>query len=73
MINCPVFISTGGTDELCPPSNVFVVFNSLPAATRAKSKMFFNPGAGHYGQINKSAAPHIKRLLDSVVIDRYTE
>ena len=73
MIKCPVFISTGGTDELCPPSNVFVVFNSLPAATKAKSLMFFNPTAGHYGQINKSAAPHIKKLLDSVVINRYDE
>ena len=73
MIKCPVFISTGGTDELCPPSNVFVVFNSLPAETKAKSQMFFNPAAGHYGQINRSAAPHIKKLLDSVVINRYDE
>ena len=73
MIKCPVFISTGGTDELCPPSNVFAVFNALPEETKAKSKMFFNPAAGHYGQINESADPHIKKLLNSVVIKPYDD
>ena len=73
MIKCPVFISTGGTDELCPPSNVFSVFNALPAETKAKSQMFFNPAVGHYGQINKSANPRVKKLLDSVVINRYDD
>jgi len=73
MIKCPVFISTGGTDELCPPSNVFSVFNALPKETKAKSQMFFNPAVGHYGQINKSANPRIKKLLNSVVINRYDE
>ena len=73
MIKCPVFISTGGTDELCPPSNVFSVFNALPAVTKAKSQMFFNPAAGHYGQINASADPRINKLLDSVVITRYDD
>ena len=73
MIKCPVFISTGGTDELCPPSNVFSVFNALPEATKAKSQMFFNPAVGHYGQINATANPRIKKLLDSVVINRYDD
>ena len=73
MIKCPVFISTGGTDELCPPSNVFAVFNALPEATKAKSQMFFNPAAGHYGQINASANPRVKKLLDSIVIKPYDD
>ena len=73
MIKCPVFISTGGTDELCPPSNVFAVFNALPEATKAKSQMFFNPAVGHYGQINASANPRIRKLLDSVVINPYDD
>ena len=73
MIKCPVFICTGGTDELCPPSNVYAVFNALPEETKAKSQMFFNPYAGHYGQINKSADPRIKKLVNSVVITRYDE
>ena len=73
MIKCPVFISTSGTDELCPPSNVFSVFNALPEATKAKSQMFFNPAVGHYGQINASANPRIKKLLNSVVINRYDD
>jgi len=73
MIKCPVFISTGGTDELCPPSNVFSVFNALPEETKAKSQMFFNPAVGHYGQINSTANPRIKKLLNSVVITRYDD
>ena len=73
MIKCPVFISTGGTDELCPPSNVFSVFNALPEATKAKSQMFFNPAVGHYGQINESANPRIRKLLNSVVIRPYDD
>ena len=73
MIKCPVFISTGGTDELCPPSNVFSVFNALPAETKAKSQMFFNPAVGHYGQINASANPRIRKLLNSIVITRYDD
>ena len=73
MIKCPVFICTGGTDELCPPSNVVAVFNALPAATKAKSQFFFNPAAGHYGQINSSANPRIRRLLNAIVINPYDD
>ena len=73
MIKCPVFVCTGGTDELCPPSSVYAVFNALPEETKAKSQMFFNPNAGHYGQINKSADPRVRKLMKSVVIDRYVD
>ena len=71
LIKCEIVFCTGFTDELCPPSNVFAVFNALPEATKAKSQMFFNPAAGHYGQINASANPRVKKLLDSVVIKPY--
>ncbi|MBQ6353294.1 MAG: acetylxylan esterase, partial [Lentisphaeria bacterium] len=70
-IKCPVFICTGGSDELCPPSNVFAVYNAMPAGT--KKQMFFNPGAGHYGQIDRTADPKIQEMMMSGVIDRYVE
>jgi cephalosporin-C deacetylase-like acetyl esterase len=69
MIKCRTFVCTGGTDELCPPSNVYAVYNALPAGT--PKQIFFNPAVGHYGQINKSVAPHIKALFDSVKITNY--
>ena len=69
MIKCRTFVCTGGTDELCPPSNVYAMYNAIPAGT--PKQIFFNPAVGHYGQINKSAAPHIKALFDSVKITNY--
>ena len=66
MIKCRTFVCTGGTDELCPPSNVYAFYNALPAETQ--KQIFFNPGVGHYGQINRSVAPHLKKLFDSIRI-----
>ena len=71
MIRCKTFICTGGTDELCPPSNVYTVYNAIPEGT--EKQMFFNPATGHYGQIDRSVAPHLKKLFDSVKIKPYVE
>ena len=46
-IKCEVFFCTGFADELCPPSNVFAIYNGLPASTR--KIMTTNPRTGHYG------------------------
>ena len=69
MIKCRTFVCTGGTDELCSPSGVYAMYNALPAGTQ--KQIFFDPAVGHYGQINKSVAPHIKALFDSVNITRF--
>ena len=71
MIKCKTFVCTGGTDELCPPSNVHAVYNAIPAGV--DKQLFFNPATGHYGQIARSVAPHLKKLFDAVKIDRYVE
>ena len=71
MIKCRTFICTGGTDELCPPSNVYTVYNAIPEGT--EKQMFFDPATGHYGQIDRSVAPHLKKLFDSVKIKPYVE
>lgn len=71
LIKCRTFICTGGTDELCPPSNVYCVYNAIPDGT--EKQIFFDPTTGHYGQIRRNVAPHLKKLFDSVKIKPYVE
>lgn len=69
MVKCEIFMSTGGTDELCAPSSVYAAYNALPAAT--KKEIFFNPKTGHYGQINASIAPKLDALFKAVKVKPY--
>ena len=69
MVKCEIFMCTGGTDELCPPSNIYAAYNALPATT--KKGFFFNPKTGHYGQIGASVAPHIRKLFSSIKVNNY--
>ena len=69
-IRCEIHFCTGLVDTSCPPSGVFVTYNTLPAAT-VKS-ISVNPRTGHYG-----TTPHVngdKRLseyFNSTQVQKY--
>ena len=46
-ITCDTYVCTGFADESCYPSNVFSMFNAIPATT--KKFMSTNPFTGHFG------------------------
>ena len=61
MIKCEVYVCTGFSDELCPPSNVFAFYNAIPATT--KKLMSTSPFTGHYGT---TANPKAKKRLEEL-------
>ncbi|MBR5837845.1 MAG: acetylxylan esterase, partial [Victivallales bacterium] len=46
-ITCDTYVCTGFADESCYPSNVFSMFNAIPATTH--KYMSTNPFTGHFG------------------------
>ena len=70
MIRCEVFVCTGFSDELCPPSNVFAFYNALPKGT--KKTMCTSPYTGHYGTTkNPAASERLKALHGASQVFRY--
>lgn len=49
-IVCPVLISAGLLDEICPPSTIFTVFNRIPAQEKLIETFPFN---GHEAGLNR--------------------
>ncbi|MBO3840337.1 MAG: acetylxylan esterase [Thermoproteota archaeon] len=43
-INCPILMSVGLTDTVCPPSTIFAAFNHLASKTK---ELAIYPGMGH--------------------------
>ncbi len=65
MIKCEVFVCTGFTDELCPPSNVYAFYNAIPAKT--KKTICTNPFTGHGGTTaNPAAMQRLNELYGAV-------
>ncbi|MBR6314389.1 MAG: acetylxylan esterase, partial [Clostridia bacterium] len=70
MIKCEVYVCTGFSDELCPPSNVFAFYNALPEGT--KKTMCTSPFTGHYGTTrNPAASERLKQLQGATKVFRY--
>ena len=70
MIKCEVFVCTGFTDELCPPSNVYAFYNAIPATT--KKTICTSPFTGHYGTTsNPAAMQRLKELYGAVRVFNY--
>ncbi len=59
-IKCPVWISTGLQDTVCPPSGVLAVYNNLPAET--EKHLYISPKAGH-----DAGYPGVVTVLHSLV------
>ena len=70
MIKCEVYVCTGFTDELCPPSNVFAFYNAIPAETN--KTMCTSPFTGHYGTTaNPKAAKRLEELRGATRVFQY--
>ena len=70
MIKCEVYVCTGFSDELCPPSNVFAFYNALPQGTN--KTMCTSPFTGHYGTTkNPAASKRLKKLQGATKVFRY--
>ena len=53
-VTCETYVCTGFADESCYPSNVYSMFNAIPAST--KKFMSTNPFTGHFGTTRNTAA-----------------
>ena len=58
-ITCPVLVSCGLRDPICPPKNVYAAYNRLPVP----KKIFNNITAGH------AYSPEAARLQKAAVFD----
>ncbi len=69
-IRCEIFVCTGFTDELCPPSNVFAFYNALSGTTR--KTMYTNPRTGHYGTTkNVKGNERLAKYFNSITVQQY--
>ena len=70
MIKCEIYVCTGFTDELCPPSSVYAFYNAIPDTTR--KMMSTNPFTGHGGLTpNTNADKRLEKLRQDVKVHRY--
>ena len=70
MIKCEIYVCTGFSDELCPPSNVFAFYNAIPADV--KKMMSTSPFTGHYGTTaNPKAAKRLAELQGVTRVFKY--
>lgn len=66
-ITCETYVCTGFSDESCYPSNVYSMFNAIPATT--KKFMSTNPFTGHFGTTRNTAGEkRISEGLNSVTV-----
>lgn len=59
-ITCPIRVSVGFTDWVCPPASVYATFNRLGSADKA---IMNGVGLGHFGQTNTDDSRARKWLL----------
>ncbi len=65
LTKCEVFVSTGFTDESCPPSNVFAYYNAL----KCKKHMTTNPKTGHFGTTkNIKGSEMLEKIIGSITV-----
>ena len=66
-ITCETYVCTGFSDESCYPSNVYSMFNAIPATT--KKFMSTNPFTGHFGTTRNTAGEkRISEGLNTVTV-----
>ena len=71
-ITCETYVCTGFADELCPPSNVFAMYNNIPASTQ--KEMTTNPLTGHYGTTkNVKGNKRIEEYLRGITVRKFTD
>lgn len=70
LLKCEVYFCTGFTDELCPPSNVYAIFNGIPASTT--KIMTTNPYTGHYSTTkNVKGNERLERFFKQTTVREY--
>lgn len=71
-ITCETYVCTGFADELCPPSNVFAMYNNIPDSTQ--KTMTTNPLTGHYGTTkNVKGNKRIEEYLKGITVRKFTD
>ena len=66
-IKCETYVCTGFIDESCYPSNVYALFNSIPAGT--PKTMSSNPCTGHFWTTkNVGGDERVRKLFGTVTI-----
>ena len=71
-ITCETFVCTGFADELCPPSNVFAMYNNIPSTTR--KEMSTSPLTGHYGTTkNVKGNQRIQDYLRGITVRKFDD
>ena len=71
-ITCETYVCTGFADELCPPSNVFAMYNNIPSTT--PKEMTTNPLTGHYGTTkNVKGNKRIEEYLRGITVRKFTD
>ncbi len=61
------YVCTGFADESCYPSNVYSMFNAIPATT--KKFMSTNPFTRHFGTTRNTAAEkRLSQYLNTVTV-----
>ena len=71
-ITCETYVCTGFADELCPPSNVFAMYNNIPAST--PKVMTTNPLTGHYGTTkNVRGNKRIEEYFKGITVRQFTD
>ena len=71
-ITCETCVCTGFADELCPPSNVFAMYNNIPPTT--KKSMSTNPLTGHYGTTkNVKGDKRIEEFFRGITVQKFTD
>ena len=58
-IRCPVLISAGLEDDVCPPEGILAAANQI----KSPKAIILMPGAGHH-EVNGNHAPYKKRCWD---------
>ena len=71
-ITCEIFVCTGFTDQLCPPSNVIAFYNALNP--KCRKTLSTNPRTGHFGTTkNVKGIQRLEKLVNSITVFNYTE
>ncbi len=71
-ITCETYVCTGFADDLCPPPNVFAMYNNIPAST--PKEMTTNPLTGHYGTTkNVKGNKRIEEYLRGITVRKFTD
>lgn len=70
-IQCEIFVCTGFTDELCPPSSVYAFFNRLPGG---KKFMTTDPFTGHGGTtVNIKGDERLRKQFKEIKVRSYNQ